>query len=266
MPETIVRDMLPEDEDFVSTCSHVKESEEIDACGRRRLDLLRALMQRGAVVKAALLDGRRVGFAYGVPIEHSSWGPVGEDLMVIPCLYVAERAAGHGIGRRMMDAIEDDARSAGRLGTATMGYRDYPGAEWLLPVAFFEHIGYEQVDHRGHYVLLWKPFSDKAEAPSFLDPAYAFEPVEGKVVVDLFWNEFCQTSGIEAQRVREVCAEFGDRVELRESCAEDHDVLLACGIPRAIYVNGSETGWGYEAPRDGIRKAIRNAIGEPPGT
>jgi len=262
MPELVIRKMLPADEYFVATCSHVNESEETDACGRRRLRLLHELIGKGAVVKAALLDGEHAGFAFGVPIEHSSWGPVGQDLMVIPCLYVLSRAAGKGIGRSLMEAIEKDARTAARRGTTIMGFRDLPGVEWLLPAAFFEHLGYEEIDRRGYYALLWKPFTNNAEKPRFLDPTYRYQPVEGKAVVDLFFNEFCQTSGIEAQRVREVCAEFGDRVILNEFCADDHDTLLACGIERGIYVNGAEVGWGYEAPRDGLREAIEKALGD----
>jgi len=260
MPEIIVRDMLPEDEYFVSTCSHVNESEETDTCGMRRLELLHDLIRRGAVVKAALLDSEHVGFAYGVPIEHSSWGPVGDGLIAIPCLYVQKKGAMHGIGRALMEAIETDAQTAGRHGTTLFGFRDLPGAEWFLPAAFFERLGYGEVDARGRCVLFWKPFTDQALKPRFLEPAYQFEPVEGRVVVDLFYNDFCQTSGIEAERVRAVCAEFGDRVVLREFCADDHDVLLTCGIERGIYVNGSEIGWGYEAPKDGIRRAIEEAL------
>lgn len=79
-------------------------------------------------------------------------------------------------------------------------------------------------------------------------------------MVDLFWNAFCQTSVIEAQRVREVCREFGDRVSLREFRAEDHDVLLQHQVSRAIYVNGEDIGWAYEAPKDGIREAIERAL------
>jgi GNAT superfamily N-acetyltransferase len=260
MPKILVRDMLPEDEYYVSTCSHVDESEETDGCARRRAALLRDLVGKGGCVKVALLGREHVGFAHGVPIEHSSWGPIGENLMVVPCLYVTKRGSGHGIGRALMESIESDARAMGFLGTTTMGFRDLPGAEWFMPVSFFEHVGYAAVDNQGRYVLLWKPLSKGAEKPRFLEPRYAHRPVEGRVVVDLFWNGFCQTSGVEAQRVREVCAEFGDRVVLREVCAEDHDVLLSCGIPRAIYVNGREIGWGYEAPREGIRQAIADAL------
>jgi len=260
MPESVIRDMRQEDEYFVSTCSHVNESDETDACAARRVALLRSLLERGAVIKAALVDGRHVGFAYGIPIEASSWGPLGDGLMVLPCLYVMERGAHLGIGRGLVKAIERDARDAGRFGVTTTGFRDLPGAEWFMPAAFFQHLGYQSVEERGRSVLLWKPFSPAAEPPRFLDAAYQYEPMSGKVVVDLFWNEFCQTSSIEAQRVREVCAEFGDRVALNEFCSDDRGVLLSCGIERGIYVDGREIGWGYEAPKDGIREAIEKAV------
>lgn len=260
MAEIVVRDMLPEDEYFVSTCSHVNESDETDACGRRRRALFHDLIDRGAVIKAALLDAVRVGFAYGVPIDVASWGPLGEDLMVIPCLYVTKGGTKAGIGRRLIEAIEEDARRSGRKGVTTIGFRDLPGAEWFLPAAFYEHLGYEAVAERDRAILLWRPFVADAVRPRFLEPKYTFRPVPKKLVVDLFWNDFCPTSGIEAQRVRDVCAEFGDRVVLNEFCADDRGVLLECGIERGIYVNGDEIGWGYEAPKDGIREAIARAL------
>lgn len=260
MSGIIIRDMLPEDEYFVSTCSHVDESEETDDCGRRRLSLLRELVSRGGSVKAALVDGHHVGFAYGIPIEISPWGPMGEGLMVIPCLYVMQRGSKAGVGRALIEAIEDDAKSSGRVGITTIAFRGLPGAEWFMPASFFEHLGYDPISEQGRTVLLWKTFSEEAEPPRLLKPTYEYRPVHGKVVIDLFWNGFCQTSSIEAQRVREVCSEFGDRVLLNEFCADDHNVLLTCEIERAIYVAGREIGWGYEAPRDGIRAAIEQAL------
>ena len=267
MSDSIIRDMQPEDEYFVSTCSHVNESEEQDRCGARRATLFRALKPLGLLVKVALLDEDRVGFAYGIPIEHASWGALGENLMSIPCLYVLDKATGQGIASSLLDAIEAEARSVGLAGLTVTAYRDLHGADWFMPAAYFECRGFEQVNHRGAEVLLWKPFSARACEPCFLEPSYAFTPQEGKVVVDLFWNSLCQTSNIEAARVREVCAEFGgagfgNAVILSEYCAEERDVLLCHQIPRAIFVNGEEIGWGYEAPRDGIREAIRQALAD----
>jgi hypothetical protein len=57
-----------------------------------------------------------------------------------------------------------------------------------------------------------------------------------------------------------VVAEFGDSVVLNEYCADDRDILLRYQTVRAIFVNGTEIGWGYQAPKEGIREAISKAL------
>lgn len=252
-----VRDMQAEDAYFVSTCSHVDESAEIDACGRRRLAWLAERAAQGARVKVALVDGRHAGFAYVVPIEASPCGPTGRDLMVLPCLWVLPGNKRCGAGEALMDAAEEETRRQKRKALCTTGFT---GDFWFMPATFFEHRGYTTVSSRGTSRLLWKVFDASAAAPSPLERRYAFEPVAGKVAVDLYWNPFCQTSDIEAQRVREVAAEFGDAVVLREWSASKREDLLRHGICRGIYINGKEIGWGYEAPREGVREAIAKAL------
>jgi thiol-disulfide isomerase/thioredoxin len=137
-----------------------------------------------------------------------------------------------------------------------------------MPASFFKRVGFSEARSRktrpgepfGEDAILWKVFDSSAEAPKFLKPNYQFKPVPGKVVVDLFWNTFCQTSNIEAQRVREVVAEFGDLVVINEYPAEDLAILHCYQIPRGIFINGKEIGWGYEAPKEGIREAISKAL------
>jgi GNAT superfamily N-acetyltransferase len=250
-----VRDMTREDEYFVSTCTHENESDEIDASARRRLAWLRSQEPAGLRVKVALLDGARVGFLYAMPVELSPWGPLGEGLMVFPCLFVTPAAQHKGAGRALVEAAEEEARRRGLKGLATFGY--YWEDFWFMPAPFFTGLGFREVERIGDYALQWKPFDESAEPPRMLRRDYIFEPVPGRVVVDLFWNTFCSTSDEEAARVIEVAAEFGDSVVLREHCADDRETLLKYQIPRAIFVNGEEIGWGYEAPREGIRDAIR---------
>jgi thiol-disulfide isomerase/thioredoxin len=96
--------------------------------------------------------------------------------------------------------------------------------------------------------------------PKFLEPNYQFKPIADKVVVDLFWNTFCETSNIEAQRVREVVTEFRDLVVLHEYCADNQTTLFRYQTPRGIFINGKEIFWGYEAPKEGIRGAISQAL------
>jgi hypothetical protein len=193
-----------------------------------------------------------------MPIEVCPWGPVGRDLTVLPCLWVLNEHSKKGAGTVLLAAAEAEACRAGTKGLVTTAYEQY---DWLMPVGFFASRGFAEARRKGGTAIMWKVFDETAEPPEFLEPSYEFRPVPGKVAVDLFWQTFCQTSDIEAARVREVAAEFGEDVVLREHCANDQDVLLAHQIPRGIFVDGVEIGWGYEAPREGIREAIEKALG-----
>jgi L-amino acid N-acyltransferase YncA len=264
-----IRDMDKTTEYFVSTCSHVNESKEADACGERRLAWFKKMSQKGFRVKVALEDDKPIGFLYVMPIEICPWGPVGRDLSVIPCLYVLNQEARKGAGSSLIDEAEKEARSQGKKGIVTMAYY---GDFWFMPAAFFEKCGYSPVgnprevtsegekNYLDKEIILWKVFDPSAEPPRSLERKYLFKPIPGKVVVDLFWNAFCGTSNGEAQRVREVAAEFGDAVVLNEYPADDPKILKSYQLPRGIFINGKEIGWGYEAPKDGIRKAISEAL------
>jgi len=257
MTDVQIRDMTDADAYYVTTCSHVHESPECDASGQRRRVWLGANYAFGVRAKVALLDGQHAGFAYVMPIEVCPWGPLGRDLAVMPCLYVPQSSAGHGLGQALVAAAEDEAQTLARKALVIPAYySDF----WFMPAAYFERLGYMAAARKGRYALLWKTFVASAEPPRMLAPAYRYRPVPSKVVVDLFWHTFCQTSDVEAQRVRQVVAEFGDDVILNDYCADDRETLLQYQIPRAIYVNGEQISWGYEAPPDGIREAIAKAL------
>ena len=258
-----IHDMDASDEYFVGTCTHTHESEEMDSSASTRLAWLRAMHEKGSRVKVATLDGERVGFLHVIPIEFSPWGPLGRDLLTIPCLVSVNK--GHGVGKALLTGAEEEARCQGRKGIVTIGYyHDF----WFMPASFFEANAFSKcggarqgyLDSKSRAAVLWRVLDQHAEAPILLKPNYELKPTPGKVVIDLFWNAFCQTSSIEAQRVREVAAEFGDSVTLNEYSADDRATLLRHQIARGIFVNGHEIYWGHEAPRDGIRDAIVQAL------
>jgi GNAT superfamily N-acetyltransferase len=248
--------MEAEDEYFVSTCSHVNETDEIDASGRRRLAWLRSMFEKGLRIKVARLNGKPVGFLYAMPIEVSPWDFIGESLLAIPCLWVIRDEVGKGVGRALIDAAEREAKEQGLKGMVTTAfYHDF----WFMPAGYFETLGFEVADRRKSAAVLWKHWDPSAKPPKLMERNYEFKPIPGNVVIDLFWNPICLTTDIEAQRVREIAAEFGDGVVLNEYPADDREVLLKYRTPRAILVNGNEIYWGYEAPREGIREAIAKA-------
>ena len=252
-----IRTMGAEDELYVASCTHVGERDEWDACAQRRIVWLHHMHGQGLRVKVAIVDGKQAGFLYLLPIENAPSGPVGRDLSVIQCLTVEEWAKGRGAGRGLVAAAEEEAQRGGQKGIVVVAYyHDF----WFMPAPFFESCGFTAVSRQGTRAILWKLFDVSAQPPVFTESRWRFEPVKGKVAVDLFWSRSCLTVDTEAERVREVAAEFGDAVELREYCADDPAIRSRYQLSRGIFVDGKEISWGYEAPREGIREAIREAM------
>ena len=257
--EVVVRDMSEEDMPFVGTCSHIGESMEIDASSRRRLSWLSWAHDKGARVKVALVGGRQAGFIHIMPVEICPCGPIGLDAMFIPCIYTAKSYEGRGVGTALVKAAVREAVRQQAECIATIAYLH---DNWYMPAGFFRKCGFSICDHGGTTALMWIPLTADAIPPKLVETYHEHRTRSGKVVVESFWNRFCQTSDVEAQRVREVVGEFGQDVVLEEHCSED--MATHCGLAtcRGIFVNGREVGWGHEAPKDGLRAAISEALRE----
>ncbi|MFX1417494.1 MAG: hypothetical protein ACFE9N_01095 [Promethearchaeota archaeon] len=254
----IIRDMTKDDEYYVGTCTHVNENniEREESCPRR-ISWLRSMEKHGLRVKVALLDGIHAGFLYVMPIELNPWNIQGKDLMVFPCLVSHSKFAKKGIGKELITAAEEETKSQDRKGIATTGFFwDF----WFMPAEYFLKLGYKVAERRGYEAILWKQFDQTAEPPHFREENYNFKPIEGKVVIDLFWNRFCLTSDVEAQRVREVTSEYGKEVILNEFSVVDQNILQQYGIERRIYVNGEIIEVGPEVEKSKLREAIDSAL------
>ncbi len=247
---------------FVTTCTHIDDpDEERDGILDVREKWLRETMTKGLKVKVAIDDeGNPLGFAHCLPIELGTWGMSGKDLMTIPCLTrkykcVYNREQGSGIGRALMVAVETEARKT-KKGVAVLAYdTDF----WFMQSSFFKHLGYTEVSRDGNTVIMLKSW-ENVELPFLHNSKYKFNPISGKVLVDIFWNPLCLTSILEVHRVREVCSEFGDKVILREYNCGNKDTLDRFQISRALFINGKQRDWGYATPRDEFREDIEKAL------
>jgi GNAT superfamily N-acetyltransferase len=213
----VIRDMNPDDEEFVSMCGHSrKEAKEYPEfindwikCSDPRKKWFKEKYSQGFHAKVALLDTVRAGFLYVMPIEMCPWGPLGEDLLVVPCLNTNEHYKKKGIGSALLKAAEKEVKIQGKKGIVIIAYY-WKDDFWFMPASYFKKCGYQEIKRVMHpsgnfeKVMLLKTNDLTVNIPDFLVRNYSYEPVSGKVVIDLFFNTFCQTSNTEAERVREV--------------------------------------------------------------
>jgi GNAT superfamily N-acetyltransferase len=248
--------------DFVSLCTHIDTTSP---------DLLRAVeirkkwlldrTRKGLRVKVAIDKGKPVGFIHCLPIELDTWGMSGKDLMTVPCLtldykLVYEQKTGTGFGRALVQSAEEEAKKAGKKGIAILCYDTN---FWFMPASFFKKLGYEEIQRDKETVIVWKNFSD-TEPPKMHKSKFVPQRLTDKVAVDVVWNPMCLTSIVEVANVREVCQEYENKLVLREFNAGDIDFLKKYEISRGLFFNGISKCWGYEAPKEEVRKVIEDLL------
>jgi len=249
---------------YVSLCTHVDEEnpDHLHAAYMRLNWLRQSQTMRTKVAIGE--DGNPLGFIHITPIESPLSDMRGKSLMVIPCLTLNYQLVyggkhGTGVGRRLVQACEEEARERKFKGIAVYAYT---GDFWFMPAAFFQRLGFNRVKDSNIWMKKWRDAEDPAE----VEARYEYRPVPGKVAVDYFWSPFCFTVCKEVINIRQVAAEFGDQVELKEYRADNPKIAAKYGMLRALFINGQRKDWGHEAFKEDLRKEMRKAVQESPPT
>jgi hypothetical protein len=125
------------------------------------------------------------------------------------------------MGKALLQAAEADAREMGAKGMAARGVF----LPFWMKASWFKKQGYSKVDRQGISVLLWKPFTDDAAPPKWMERAKIPETPSGKVTVTAFSNGWCQVQNIVVQRAKKAAADFGEEVVFREIDTSDRNEL-----------------------------------------
>ena len=234
---------------YVACCAQVHEDTETKQAAKLHEDWMRRTLTRSGMFAKVAMDGDEpIGFLFLLPIERTSWYIAGEGLFTIQCMNVKDEYRRGGVGEKLLVAAEESARAHAK-GIAVIAYDP---SDWFMPASFFQGKGYKEVERRGSSVLMFKSFVESAAVPSFVPRQYRPPRLSpGKVIVEAFWSPQCLTTALDILHVREVCAEFGDDVVLHELNAGIPGMRERFGIPRAIFINGVEKGWGFEIPAAG---------------
>ncbi|MFC1991948.1 GNAT family N-acetyltransferase [Chloroflexota bacterium] len=238
-------------------------SDEMKEAGDHKETWYNSMKDKGLRVKLALDDNGQVGgMIQYTPIEHSF--AEGKDLYFVNCIWVHGHKQGRGnfqkqgMGKALLQAAEDDARTLGAKGIAAWGI---PLPFWMK-ASWFKKQGYKKVDQQGFLgqVLLWKSFSDDAIPPKLIKPKKKPGITPGTVTVTAFLNGWCPAQNIVFERAKRAAAKFGSDVVFQPIDTFDRNNFLEWGIFDALFIDGKQVRTGPPPSYGKIRKIIANRV------
>lgn len=235
-------------------------SEEMKEAGNHKELWCSRMKDKGLRVKLAVEDDKACGMIQYIPVEYSNVD--GRDLYFIPCIWVHgyKKGVGNhqkkGIGKALLKAAEDDAKSLGAKGMAAWGIK-WP---FWMKASWFKKQGYTKADKDGMAVLVWKPFAVDAVPPKWIKQKKSPGKREGKVTVTSFINGWCPAQNMVSERAKRASSEFGDEVSFEEFGTFDRDVFMAWGITDALFIDGKRVRTGPPPSYEKIRKKIAKQV------
>jgi hypothetical protein len=231
-----------------------------------KAEWLKEMTPKGLSARIAYEEKGAVGFIEYMPIELSSLYE-GKDLYVVNCMMAphkppfsdplqVERIPGCGsaLVRAMLEDVESKCK----------GIVTPPGFAYTGDMrGFFAKFGFEGFENEGLKMLIKRFESVALPSPVCLEEKYEFVPVEGKVVVDVFWSSICPIMGpFTLFNIKQACEEFGDKVIVNDVCIDEREVLERYGITQwgKVFLNGKPAGFWGPPDKEEILKALKKAL------
>ena len=143
---------------------------------RHRREYLESAIPKGFRKKVLFYKGDHVGMIEYAPAEVSGLPILGENVIVMNCIWVHRRAAGHHFGKRLVAHMREDRKGA--AGFATLGCEDGPHGVYVRKDDM-ERLGFESlksigVKHKGKrrgrcftIHLMWMPATENTKPPTW---------------------------------------------------------------------------------------------------
>lgn len=236
-------------------------SDEMAEAGDHKARWYAKMRQRGLRVKLAI-DGDEcpIGMIQYLPIEQSP--ALGTNLYMVLCIWVhghkqgVGNRQGHGVGRRLLAAAEEDAAQLGAKGMAAWG----TALPFWMKASWFRKHGYQRADRIGIRALMWKPFDETAVPPRWIPPGPKPQQIDGKVTVSGFVNGWCPASNLVYERAKRAADALGDDVVFESFDTSEQSTMLTCGQSDCVYLDGKTLQKGPPPSYERIHRAMEKRV------
>jgi len=232
-------------------------SDEMKEAGDHKGKWYEKMKEKGLGVKLAVDDNKTaIGMIEYLPIEYSN--AEGKDLYFIDCIWVhgyKEGIGNHqkkGVGKALLKAAEEDAKSRGAKGIVAWGL----SLPFWMKASWYKKHGYIKVDKESIAILLWKPFTDDAIPPKWIKQQKSPQKIPGKVSVTAFINGNCPAQAIVYERAKRAALDFGDSVVFQGINTSNREIFLEWGIFSGLFIDGKEIRTGPPPSYEDIKKKI----------
>ena len=142
---------------------------------RKRQEYLETTITKGFHKKLLIFNGEILGQIEYAPAEASGYPIIGENIIVMNCIWVLRKVKGHNLGKQLMADMIESERNA--VDFATLGLEDH-WSHWLK-IGQMEKLGFKSLDaikvkHKTKHVeecfkiyLMWQPTTEKAKPPTW---------------------------------------------------------------------------------------------------
>ena len=142
---------------------------------RRRHEYLEAAIPKGFHKKLLIFNGEVVGQIEYAPTEASGYPIMGENVIVMNCIWVLRKAKGHNLGKRLLMDMMESERNA--VGFATIALENHWSPwlkKWQMEKLGFKPLNSVKVMHKTKHkgqcfkiYLMWLPKTKNANPPTW---------------------------------------------------------------------------------------------------
>ncbi len=175
-------------------------------------DWLKERFKEGLVFKR--FDERGKNFIEYMPIEYA-WKPLlGQNYLVIHCLWVSGKFKGKGYAKQLLEECISDAKRGNKDGIAVVTTSKISG--FTTDKKFFLKFGFEEVDTaKPNFVLLALRFNKAAKTPNFTPAARLGTCSEKRGFVIMFTNQ-CPFAEEYANNMAEIIRQRNQKVTMEK--------------------------------------------------